>query len=174
MKELLLGCGSLKNKRIWLAGEGETQEWEGELITLDHEISHNPDIIWDLNTRPLPFEDNSFDRIHAYEILEHLGRQGDWRGFFEEFSEYYRILKKDGLLLATVPCWNSMGAWGDPSHTRVLSPMTFTFLSQKIHERDVGRTVMSDFRSVWKGDFEVQWCVEEGTNMSFILKAIKT
>ncbi len=170
MRHLLLGCGTLKNKRIFLAGE--TPEWDGELITLDMEPSHKPDVVWDLNQRPLPFEDNSFDRLHMYEIAEHLGHQGDWKEFFLEFGEYWRILKPDGLLLGTCPAWDSMGAWGDPSHTRVLSPMTFTFLDQDAYV-EVGKTVMSDFRAHWKGSFKPQFYDMSGGTFSFILKAVK-
>lgn len=169
MKELLLGCGSDKRKRLFILAEGDTEEW-GDLTTLDRESSHNPDVVWDLEKRPLPFEDESFDRVHAYEVLEHIGKQGDWRGFFEEFSEYWRILKNGGFLLGTVPKWNSMAAWGDPSHTRIFTPMTFTFLSQEAYERDIGKTVMTDFRSVWKGDFKPVFYEEEEDTFRFVLK----
>ena len=170
MKELLLGCGSKKNKRVFLTGE--SPKWEGELITLDMEALHEPDIVWNLENRPLPFDDNSFDRIHAYEILEHVGHQGDFRGFFEEFGEYWRILKPNGLLLGTCPAWNSQGAWGDPSHTRVISPMSFTFLSQEAY-KDVGKSVMSDFRSIWKKDFLPQYYDVDAETFTFVLKVVK-
>lgn len=173
MRQLLLGCGNNKDKRVSFVGE--PKEWEGELITIDFMAVHKPDVLWDLNNRPLPFKDNEFDRIHGYEILEHIGHQGDWRGFFEEFTEYWRILKPNGLLMGTVPMWNSMGAWGDPSHTRVFSPMTFAFLSQRVYNEDVGRTCMSDFRSVWKGDFERLHIAPDpsGESLTFVLKSIK-
>jgi SAM-dependent methyltransferase len=170
MKELLLGCGSLKNKRVWWI-EKESGKWD-ELITLDINPDHHPDVLWNLDNRPLPFENDTFDNIHAYEILEHLGRQGDALSFFEEFYEYWRILKNEGELRGTCPMWNSPWAWGDPSHTRVLTPGTFTFLSQKNYD-DVGKTVMSDFRGIWKGNFSLEHLTEEGGQMSFILRAIK-
>jgi len=44
-----------------------------------------------------------FDEVHAYEVLEHLGRQGDYRSFFATFANIYRVLVPGGLLLATVP-----------------------------------------------------------------------
>src|SRR6185437_13256763 len=87
--ELLLGCGNRRDKLLSLPEEAE---WSN-LTTLDLDPQSNPDVIWDLNSLPLPFATAQFDEIHAYEVLEHLGRQGDWRGFFAEWNEYYRILK---------------------------------------------------------------------------------
>lgn len=173
MKQLLLGCGSTKNKRLWLEEDPPGPEWDGELTTLDIEATHKPDVIWDLNKDFLPFETNSFDQIHAYEILEHIGKQGDWINFFKEWEEYWRIMKPGGYLFATVPHWMSMGAWGDPSHTRIINPMTLTFLSQRAYKEDVGRTVMSDFRSHYKGDWEPQWHDLGVDTFSFVLKAVK-
>lgn len=172
MRELLLGCGSLKNKRLAIIGV-DTEDWVN-LTTLDIVETHNPDIVWDLNKRPLPFDDNTFDQVHGYEIFEHLGRQGDAKGFFEEFYEYWRILKPGGRLYATVPSYDSMGAWGDPSHTRIINPMTLTFLSQKAYE-EVGKNMMSDFRGIWKGDFErvFSHMDEKTKQFSFILRALK-
>lgn len=173
IRQLLLGCGSKKNKRLWLSEDPPGPEWEGALTTLDMEATHKPDVVWDLNKRPLPFEDNSFDRLHFYETLEHIGKQGDWKGFFEEWEEYYRIISPGGYLFASVPHWTSMGAWGDPSHTRIINPMTLTFLSQRAYKEDVGKTVMSDFRSVYKANWEAQWHHLGEDTFSFVLKAVK-
>jgi SAM-dependent methyltransferase len=47
----------------------------------------------------LPFEDNSFDRIIAAEILEHLPEDS------LAMSELFRVLKPGGLIAVTVPRW---------------------------------------------------------------------
>jgi len=125
-----------------------------EIKTLDHEISHEPDLVWDLNDTPWPANDEAYDQIHAYEVLEHLGQQGDAESFFEHFGEAYRILKPGGYLVGSVPAWDNMWAWGDPSHRRVICEGSFTFLDYTQYEKQVGKTAMSDFRSIWHGDFE--------------------
>jgi SAM-dependent methyltransferase len=149
--ELLLGCGSTRDRRIAI---GDRSEWT-ELVTLDNNPEHDPDIVHDLEDLPYPFPDNTFSEIHAYEVLEHLGRQGDWKGFFAQFSELWRILKPDGVLAATCPSYRSMWAWGDPSHTRVLTSGTLVFLSQAQYALQVGKTAMSDFRFCYRADFEL-------------------
>ena len=66
--QLLLGCGSNLAKKLSLPG---ASEW-ASLVTLDHNPDHKPDVVHDLN-EPLPFEADSADEIHVYEVLEHLG-----------------------------------------------------------------------------------------------------
>ncbi len=168
-KELLIGCGSNREKKLWL---GENKDWSN-LTTLDIEPSHNPNVTHDLNIFPYPLDPNQFDEIHAYEVLEHCGMQGDYKFFFAQFSELWRILKPDGLLIGTVPLANSPWAWGDPSHTRVIPKESFVFLVQPEYTAQVGKTPMSDFRSIYKADFEVVHLKEEGHHLHFIIKAIK-
>jgi len=167
--ELLLGCGGRREKLLY---QGNRREWSG-LVTLDVEPAHNPDHIWDLNERPLPFAFNTFDEIHAYEVPEHIGKQGDWAGFLAEFEEYWRILKPGGHIFATVPSWRSMWAWGDPGHTRVINVGTVAFLSQAEYEKQVGITPMADYRSAYRGDFDAMQLEDDGESFRFIMRAMK-
>lgn len=168
-RELLIGCGSNHNKRLVLDG---TTVWQN-LTTLDFNADHHPDKVWDLNELPLPFADNSFNEIHAYEVLEHTGKQGDYKFFFAQFSEFWRILKPGGVLLGTCPMWNSVWAWGDPSHTRTLQKEQFYFLEQDRYAREVGVTAMSDFRFLYKADFETFLAAENEGSFHFGLRAVK-
>lgn len=149
MSELLIGCGASRVKQLSLNGS----EWSA-LTTLDCNATHRPDVVHDLEVLPYPFADEQFDEIHAYEVLEHTGRQGDWRFFFAQWEEFHRILKPGGFFLGTVPLPTSVWAWGDPSHTRVLPVQTLQFLSQQFYQA-VGTSTASDFRHVWKGNFEL-------------------
>jgi SAM-dependent methyltransferase len=169
-KELLLGCGSNWLKKIIHPGTPAT--WQN-LITLDNNNDHNPHVAWDMEKIPLPFEDNFFDEVHAYEVLEHIGNQGDYKFFFAQFEDFWRILKPDGLLIGTVPMWNSVWAWGDPSHKRTIQKESFVFLDQNQYKIQVGKTAMSDFRYIYSADFTGLLLQETSLTFSFILKAIK-
>lgn len=169
MSELLIGSGSSRDKRIHVNSK---REWS-DLTTLDYEPRHNPDVVHDLHDLPLPFADNTFSEIHAYEVLEHIHTQGDYVGFFALFSELWRILKPEGCICFTVPHWQSVWAWGDPSHTRVITFEQMTFLSQKEYEKQVGKTPMSDFRSIYKADLEVVWHDTSDGIFKCVLQAVK-
>jgi SAM-dependent methyltransferase len=167
--ELLVGAGRRHERRIAIDGR---MGWS-ELVTLDINPDHEPDVVWDLTKRPLPFEDDTFDEIHAYEVLEHLGTQGDWRAWFEEWSEWYRILKPGGLIVGTSPCWDNVWAWGDPGHTRVMTVEAFTYLSQPEYTRQIGVTAMTDYRFVFRGDFDLAHAKAESGTLQFGLQAVK-
>ncbi|MGE3549679.1 MAG: methyltransferase domain-containing protein [Geobacter sp.] len=168
-RELLIGCGQNITKKNFVPGH---ENWN-QLVTLDINPDHSPDVLWDLNQLPLPFEDNWFDEIHAYEVLEHCGKQGDYKFFFNQFSDFYRILKPGGTICGTCPHHLSVWAWGDPSHTRVIQKENFVFLSQNEYKIQIGTTAMSDFRYIYKSDFDVVFLSEDNDVLQFVLKAIK-
>ena len=99
-KVLLLGAGSSRDIRAMTPLGNVTPQ----IVTLDIEPRHKTDIVHDLNILPWPFRDEEFEEVHAYEILEHLGQQGDAKSFFAHFGEIYRILKPSGILAGSVPC----------------------------------------------------------------------
>lgn len=167
--ELLIGAGSNLAKKLSVPGR---EQWD-ELVTLDINPDHKPDVVHDLTKRPLPFEDNTFDEIHAYEVLEHLGQQGDWRAFFDEWSEWWRILKHGGILFGTSPHWSSPWCWGDPGHTRVVSGEAFAFLIQPQYDEQIGKTAMTDYRFVYKADFDCAFAEVRGENFIYAMQAVK-
>lgn len=176
MKELMIGCGNRRDKAFILPGD--KQEFDN-LVTCDFDPMCGPDIQHDLNNFPWPFEDNEFDQIHAVEVLEHLGTQGDFRAFLKCFEEIWRILKPKGRLYASCPKWNGLWAFGDPGHTRIINEGSLVFLNQAEYERQIGNTPMSDYRYWYKGDLRpveqdgVQVISYEGETFRFVLEAWK-
>jgi hypothetical protein len=186
--ELLIGCGNRRDKRMNPRGLALTQTWQ-QLVTADHDTHCRPDLLIDLELVPWRVRDpavytdvldrdgtlrtDMWDEVHAYEILEHLGRQGDAAAFFATFAEVWRVLKPDGFLCATVPSLRSPWLWGDPGHRRVIAPQSLTFLIQPEYARQVGHTPMSDYRGLYQADFEPVDARDDGETFSFVLRAVK-
>jgi len=84
------------------------------------------------------------------------------------FTELHRILRKDGQVFASVPAWDSEWAWGDPGHTRVITPGTLLFLEQKNYGQK--KNPMTDYRHLYKVDFEVEGAMEKEERMYFVLR----
>jgi predicted SAM-dependent methyltransferase len=167
-RELLIGCGRNHDKRLTADGL-----WEfSNPTTLDYNADHGTDIVWDLHNLPLPFDAESFDEIHAYEVLEHVGQQGDYKTFFAQFTEFHRLLKAGGYFMGICPSRHSRWAWGDPSHTRVLQQEHLHFLHQQNYIDEVGKTPMSDFRNIYTVDFSIYWVQEDENKLKFILKKL--
>lgn len=183
-KELLIGCGNSREKRMlpYLLANlpyssrfvKRNADWHS-LTTLDMDKSCGPDIVWNLEQTPYEFaNDNTYDEIHAYEVLEHCGTQGDFRFFFRQFGELWRILRRGGFLCATVPDFRSQWAFGDPGHTRVIPPCALVFLDQLEYARQVGKTAMSDYRwQLGNTDFKTVFARVQGETFTFVLQARK-
>lgn len=104
-KILDIGCGRKK-----LAGS----------TGLDREPYPGVDIVADLEGL-LPVESNSFDLVHANQVLEHV------KDLIGLLSEINRILKPSGQLLAHVPYFRSSWAHIDPTHVRCFTLQTFDY-----------------------------------------------
>lgn len=163
--ELLLGCGNRREK-IWGGSD-----W-GHLVTLDIDPALKPDVVWDLETLPLPFDPDTFDEIHASEVLEHTGRQGDWRFFLAQFDDFWRILKPGGTLSASVPRSDSVWALGDPGHTRIIVEQQLGFLHRPAYGQ-IGQTSMTDYRPYFRGDWNLVRRDYTDHHLRFQIQAVK-
>lgn len=67
-------------------------------------VQHN------LNVFPYPFQDNSFDEVLLYSILEHLDNP------LAVLNEVHRICRPGAILKIRVPYYNSSTAHGDITH----------------------------------------------------------
>ncbi len=166
-QSLLIGAGNSRQKKVQFGGNAE---WSGKLVTLDMNPNCGADVIWNMEDRPLPFPDDSFDEMGAFDTLEHWGRQGDWRGFFEEFAEYWRILKPGGLFGIIVPI--NKDALADPGHTRFFHANYFGFLNQKFYEHNLSKgTCATDYRWFWKLNFDLLYMDDaNGHHLAVVLQ----
>lgn len=175
-KVCVLGAGRKSNWRKNLLGvfTKDVKEWD-EVDTVDCNPEVKPDILCGLNSRHwCDLESNSYDEVHAYEVLEHLGEQGNIPSFYNSFNEIYRILKPGGLLVASTPKFDSVWAFGDPGHTRVINDGSLVFVcGDMIELNKTNITAMSDYEQYRKCDFRVVYNIYTKDNYIFVLRANK-
>lgn len=69
------------------------------------------DIAHDLNVFPWPWQDEQFEIIKAWAVLEHL-----YADRLNIIDECWRILQPDGLLVVKLPYWDNEQAHDDVTH----------------------------------------------------------
>ena len=87
----------------------------------------------DLAVEPIPFGNDFFDFLTAFDFLEHIPRviycPHRKNSFVDLMSEVYRVLKPGGLFLSFTPGYPSEAAFVDPTHVNFITldtlPMNF-------------------------------------------------
>ena len=88
-----------------------------------------------LVTQKIPFPDNYFDSVSAFDFFEHVPRQivlpsGVGRNSFVELmSEIHRVLTPGGKLLAVTPCYPHPEAFRDPTHVNIITAETHEYFT---------------------------------------------
>lgn len=100
-----IGCGRAK-----VAGS----------VGMDHAAYPGVDIVTDLNAA-LPVDDESFDVVHANQVLEHIVNLNGL------VFEIIRVLRPGGMLIAHTPYFRSAWAHIDPTHVRSFTISTLDY-----------------------------------------------
>lgn len=89
----------------------------------------------DLASGGIPFGDNFFASVSAYDFLEHIPRQAfshDGRTvnpFIRLMSEIHRVLRPGGVLLASTPSYPHPKAFQDPTHVNIITEDTHLYFT---------------------------------------------
>ncbi len=80
---------------------------------------------------PIPFDDNYFDSLSAFDVLEHIPRQSIDHStgqvhlpFIQLMNEIHRVLKNNGMFYALTPAYPGAEAFQDPTHVNFISEQT--------------------------------------------------
>ncbi len=113
----------MSNSSILSVGCGKRKSDIG-VVRLDICQDINPDIVWDLNNLPYPFEDSIFSKIECFDVIEHL------QDIPKTLEEFHRILKPNGLLQITTPHFSCANSFVDPTHKWHLSYFSFDYFCE--------------------------------------------
>jgi SAM-dependent methyltransferase len=131
MKSLDLGCGSTPRNPF------NAEDLYGidivDFSTKTFEVKTA-----DLNIQPIPYPDNYFDYVTAYDFLEHVPRiiylDGKLRNpFIELMNEIWRVLKPGGIFKAHTPHYPHPEVFQDPTHVNFITTSTIVYFTTQAH-----------------------------------------
>lgn len=89
-----------------------------------------------LSIDKIPYPDNYFDAISAFDFIEHIprvlngGEYGTRFPFIELMNEIWRVLRHEGVFYALTPGYPSKEAFIDPTHVNFITEATHTYFCQ--------------------------------------------
>ncbi len=90
-----------------------------------------------LALQPIPFTENFFDSVSAYDFFEHIPRVSlDHSSgttcfpFIALMNEVWRVLRPGGLLYAVTPVYPHEKSFRDPTHVNLLTTRTYRYFTR--------------------------------------------
>ncbi len=115
-----------------------------------------PDVQFDLETLPWPWEDSSVDEIVLEHVLEHLGQHTDV--YLNIIKEIYRVCSDQALVYIVVPHPRHDDFITDPTHVRKITPEGFGMFSKKNNEHWIKDGHSNTPLGIYLGvDFEITY-----------------
>ena len=169
-KTLNLGCG---------------QKYRDDAVNVDVPRSNvRADLWYDLNQRPWPFENDTFQEVLAFDIVEHL------RDLLLTMEEIHRVCRNGAIVRITVPHYSSANAFTDPTHLHYFGLFSFDYVTGQhaFYNASRFRTIRREFifhptlvnKLVWRlakrypAEYERRWAwIFPAWYLSFELEVVK-
>lgn len=104
-----------------------------EFVNVDSSSACSPDIVFDLETLPWPWETSIADVVLFNHSLEHMGQNP--RIFLGIMTELYRICKGGAEVFINVPHPRHDHFIGDPTHVRPITPIVLSLFDKEENDR---------------------------------------
>jgi len=113
------------NRRILQLGAGEQRlgEEPGSVVRVDLREDTKPDVVWDLDRFPWPFEESSFDLIDCTDVIEHL------EDVVRVMEEIHRVGRPGARVRIATPHYSSSNSFTDPTHRHHLGIFSFDYFT---------------------------------------------
>ncbi|HWQ53807.1 MAG TPA: class I SAM-dependent methyltransferase [Bryobacteraceae bacterium] len=106
LKTLDVGCGIRKHPGA---------------VGIDHNPASRADVLCDLDHIPYPFADNSFDRLRAIHVIEHVS------DVIRTMEEFHRLVRPGGRIRIETPHYTDFSSFCDPTHRSHLTSFSFRY-----------------------------------------------
>jgi len=155
-------------------------------VNLDVTSATNPDVVHDLNVAPWPFEADSFDEIHAKDVIEHLDN------ILQTMEEIHRVGRPGAVVQITVPHFSCSNAFTDPTHRHYFGIFSFHYFtgenefpfytsarfrcraSQIVFHPTLLNKIIWRLAARWPAEYERRWAwIMPAWFLSFELEVVK-
>jgi len=90
-------------------------------IGIDRNPASRADVLCDLNHTPYPFRENSFDRVLAIHVIEHVD------DVIASMEEFHRLVRPGGTVRIVTPHYTDFSSFCDPTHRSHLNSFSFRY-----------------------------------------------
>jgi SAM-dependent methyltransferase len=90
-------------------------------IGIDRNPRTRADVLVDLDHIPYPFRDNSFDRLQAVHVIEHVS------DVIKAMEEFHRLVRPGGVIFLATPHYTDFSSFCDPTHRWHLNSYSFRY-----------------------------------------------
>ncbi len=115
----------MTGRRILQLGSGEKRlDASGDtVVRVDLRADVKPEVVWNLDQTPWPFEDSSFDVVDATDVIEHLS------DVVKAMEEIHRVARPGALVRIVTPHFSSSNSFTDPTHRQHLGLFSFDYFT---------------------------------------------
>jgi SAM-dependent methyltransferase len=93
-------------------------------IGIDRNPASRADVLCDLDHLPYPFRDNSFDRLLAIHVIEHVA------DVIRTMEEFHRLVRPEGTVRIETPHYTDFSSFCDPTHRSHLNSYSFRYFGE--------------------------------------------
>jgi SAM-dependent methyltransferase len=93
-------------------------------IGIDRNPASAADVLCDLDRTPYPFADNSFDRLEATHVVEHVS------DVIRTLEEFHRLVRPGGRVRVVTPHYTDFSSFCDPTHRWHLNSFSFRYFGE--------------------------------------------
>jgi SAM-dependent methyltransferase len=110
----------MKSEHILALGAGR-RERASNVVRVDLSAEVDPDLVWNLDVYPYPFEANHFTDVEMFDVIEHL------ENIPATLEEIHRVSQPGAIIRITTPHFSCANSFTDPTHKHHFGYFSFDY-----------------------------------------------